>query len=138
MDTLNGINSAHTLRQAILELEIRQDKQREEIHQHFGAAYESVKPINLIKSTLQDAVESLDLKDNLVNTGIGIAAGYLGKRMYEVSSKSVFKNLIGSGVMFIITNLVTKNPEVVKIFEVKFMEFVRSKMNNQVNTDEEE
>lgn len=138
MNTFDNINSAQALRQIIQELEIRQDEEREEIHQSFKDAYESVKPINLIKSTVKDAVESLDLKDNLVNTGIGLAAGYLGKTVYEASSNGAFKKVIGSGLMFLITNLVTKNPEVVKSFEEQVITFLKSKLNNQNNNDEEE
>ena len=111
---MQKINSADNLRQAILELETKQTGEGKILKQQFQLAYESVKPINLIKSTFKEVTASQDLKDNLLNTTVGITAGYLSKKLFEGVSNNPLKKLLGTALMFGITNAVAKNPDAVK------------------------
>jgi hypothetical protein len=111
---MQKIYSENDLRAAILELEIRQHEEAKLLKEQFRLAYESVKPLNLIRSTLTDAVTSKDLKDNLVNTSVGLTAGYLSKAVFEGVTSSPLKKIFGTVLMFGIKNIVAKNPEAVK------------------------
>lgn len=111
---MHQINSSTQLREVILDLEIKQTGEEKILKQQFQLAYESVKPINLIKSTFKEVTASQDLKDNLLNTTVGITAGYLSKKLFEGVSDSPLKKLLGTALMFGITNAVAKNPEAVK------------------------
>ena len=111
---MNHINSAAKLREAILQLESAQAIEGNQLKQQFRMAYESVKPINLIKSTFKEVTTSQDLKDNLINAGIGITAGYLSKLLFVGMSDSPVKKLLGTALMFGITNIVARHPDTVK------------------------
>lgn len=111
---MNKLNSETALQNAIQQLEAKQRHEADALTEQFHTAYESLKPINLIKSTIKDAAASIDLKNNLLNTTIALASGYLSKKLYERFSKSPLKRLVGSALMFGVTNLIAKNPETIK------------------------
>jgi len=106
--------SAEQLRRNIVLLEAQQAEEGKVLKEQFFAAYESVKPINIIKSTIRDVSESQEIKDHLVNTAVGMAAGYATKKIVESLTDSKWGNLLGTVLMFGVTNSVTKNPEAMK------------------------
>jgi hypothetical protein len=130
---MQKINSAASLREAILQLESRQADEGKILKDQFHLAYESVKPVNLIKNTLKQAAASVDLKENLLNTSLGLTAGYLSKKLFESTSNSPFKKLFGSALMFAMTNLTAKNPEAIKSLGLKFLKIIRTRQDNRSN-----
>lgn len=89
---MKTINSTSELTEAILLLETRQADQGIQLREQFNLTYESLKPLNLIKSTFREAASSRELKDNIINTGTGLVAGYLSKKLFEGVSHSPLKN----------------------------------------------
>ena len=130
---MQKISSATGLRNAILQLESKQVEEVKMLKKQFQIVYESIKPVNLFKSAFKEIAESRDLKDNILNTSVGLAAGYISKVLFEGTSKSPLKKLLGSVLMYGITNLVAKNPEPVKSLGKKFLEIIRSKSADSVN-----
>jgi hypothetical protein len=130
---MEKLNSETALRNAIQQLEEKHLAQAKALTEQFHEAYESLKPINLIKSTIKEATASIDLKDNLLNTSIGLTAGFLSKKLFESVSKSPLKRLIGSAIMFGITNLVAKNPETVKALGLKFLNAIKPSTHHRNN-----
>lgn len=114
------------LRTAILQLESRQAEEGRLLKAQFLVAVESIKPINLIKSAFIEAAESTDLQDSLVNSTIGISAGYLSKVLFQGSTGSPIKKIIGTAIMFGIKNLVAKNPETIKSWGRVFFQIVKN------------
>ena len=110
---MQKIDSEISLRDAILKLESTQALEVKLLKEQFHLAYESVKPLNFIKSTFKEAAESRDLKDNLINTSVGLAAGYLSKVLFQGISNNPLRKLLGSALMFGVTNVVSRNPETV-------------------------
>ena len=102
------------LRAAIVELEIRQDAEAILLKEQAMLTYESIKPINLIKNLFRESAESDELKGDLLNSTIGISAGFLSKIMFQGVSGGPIKKMIGTALMFGIKNLVARNPEIVK------------------------
>lgn len=102
------------LQQSITAMETKHTAEGMEVRQCFRDVVESIKPINIIKNTFNDVVESVELKDNIVNTAVGVSAGYLSKKLVEGGSKNIFKRLLGTAVMFGITSFVSKNPDTIK------------------------
>ena len=99
---------------AILELENRQKEEGIMLKEQFHEVYESVKPINLIKSTFKEAVASQDLREDIVNLSIGLVAGYVTKKLFQGVSDSPTKKLLGTVLQFGITTLIANNPEAIK------------------------
>lgn len=102
------------LRVAILQLEAKQAEEGILMKSQFLVAVESIKPINLIKNTLREAAGDEALQDNLVNSAVGLSAGYLIKMLFQSVSDSPIKKILGTAIMFGIKNLVAQKPEMVK------------------------
>lgn len=130
---MQKINSETDLRDAILQLERKRADEGIMLKEQFDLALDSVKPINLIKSTFKKAVASRDLRDNILNTSVGLTAGYLSKILFVSVMKSPLKKLLGTALMFGITNIVARNPEAVKSLGKGFFKMIRSKSGDRVN-----
>lgn len=122
---MEEINSSSDLRAAILVLETKRNKEAILLKKEFHHAYELMKPINLIKSTVKEVGQSQDLKNNLINTAIGLTAGYISKALFEGVSHSPLRKLVGTALMFGIVRMITKNPEVVKTVGNGLMNVIR-------------
>ena len=107
-------NSVTDIKQRILQLENQQILELAHVREHLHGAYESIKPINLVKNTFREVVASKELTENIVNTSVGLAVGYVSKTLFEKASHSPFRKLVGTALLFGVTNLVAKNPEVIK------------------------
>jgi hypothetical protein len=126
------INSGTDLRTAILKLEAKQAVEGKLLREQIHLAYESIKPVNLIKSTFKEAAASLDLKENILNTSVGLAAGYVSKIVFENVTKNPLKKLLGTALMFGITNIVAKNPDTVKSLGNIFLKIIRSRPEKRI------
>jgi hypothetical protein len=120
------INSVADLKAAIIQLEIKQKEEKQMLKQAFDKAYERMKPINLIRSTISEVSQSQEIKENLINTGIGLATGHISKVLFEGASHSPIRKLLGTVIMFGITNAITKNPEVLKKIGTGLFEIIKS------------
>jgi hypothetical protein len=102
------------LRERILALERKRFEEGKLMREQIHLAYESVKPINLIKNTFKEVAASQDLRENLLNTSVGLAAGYASKTLFEDASRSPFKKLLGTVLLFGVTNVVAKHPKIIQ------------------------
>lgn len=120
-------NPDERLREAILQLEIRQATERKMLKEQFHLAYESIKPVNLIKSTLEDISSSTTVKGQMVDAMIGLSIGFLSKLIFVGVSKNPLKKLAGNALMIAITNAVVKNPEAIKKISIGLYKLIKSK-----------
>jgi len=111
---MQKINSEANLRDAILQLEEKRNIEGRIIREKFDRAIESFKPVNLIKNTLKIGGVSPDLKDTIISTSIGLAAGFLAKIVIGVIMKNPVNKLLGNAAMFGITKMVAQNPKTIK------------------------
>jgi hypothetical protein len=128
---MRKINSDTSLREAIIVLEAKRSAEELALREHLRLTYESMKPINLIKSTYEEVVASQGLKDDLINTSVGLAVGYVSKALFEGVSHSPLRKLIGTALLFGITNTVRKNPEAVKSLAKGFFNIIRSGLHSR-------
>jgi hypothetical protein len=89
--------------------------------------YDSLKPASLIRSTLKEITSSPFLIGNLAGSVIGLTTGYLSNKIVIGSSVSVLRRLIGSVLQFGITNIISKNSEVIKSGSRSFFRHLFSK-----------
>ena len=106
---MNKITSVTELRAAILLLEIQQADQGKLLKEQFKVTYESMKPANLIKNTIRDLTSDPSLKGDLFNTTLGLAAGYLSKKVVVGSTHNPLKQIFGTLLQMGISSLVSKN-----------------------------
>ena len=130
---METITTQHELRAAILRLEYQQSEEGRALKEQFQLAYNSVKPANIILNTIKDLGESSLLKDNFLNTSVGLGTGYLSKMVFQGVVNSPIKKLLGSVLMYGITNFVSRNPDGIKLMAKKLFNMFGSKSAAEVN-----
>lgn len=106
---MQKIDSGATLKANIIALESKQAKEAQLLKERFNMVYESVKPINIIKSTFREAAESQTIKEDITHAVVGLTAGYLSKVLFEGISSSPVKKLLGTALQFGVATLVARN-----------------------------
>ena len=130
---MQTIDSETSLREAIVQLESKWIDDGRLVKEQFFLTIESIKPINLIKSAFKDVVASPDIKNKILNTSVGLTAGFLSKIIFQSVLKSPVNRLIGTAVMFGISNVVAKNPEAVKSIGKGFFKMIRGNSGKRVH-----
>lgn len=102
------------LNEEIETLQLKQVEYRKALNEQVRLTAQSLRPVNLIKSSLKDLFTSPDLKDNLVNSSLGIGAGYITNKVITGASHNPIKKIIGTLLQLGVTNLVSNNGEVIK------------------------
>jgi len=110
---MQNITYTTKLKNAIQLLEVEQADSEQLLKEQFQQTYESLKPVNLIKSTLKDMTSSTFLKESILGTGMGITTGFLTKKLVVAGSGNIFRKLLGSIVQFGVTSIVAKNPDAI-------------------------
>jgi hypothetical protein len=111
---MQSISSAEELKEAIRLLQEQQTFQGLVLKEEFFNVMESIKPVNIIKSTFNQVASSHDLIGNILSTTVGLAAGYISNKTLVGSSANLLKKLFGTIFQFGITTLIARNPEAVK------------------------
>ncbi|SCY25026.1 hypothetical protein SAMN02927916_1611 [Flavobacterium anhuiense] len=105
---MEAIYNIDQLNRKIEELEVRQDKEWCAIKDHIDEIKDNLKPINLIRNTVEEINETVGFKSHIAQSAISIGIGYLAKRFIVGKGDSMFKGVLGSLVQLIVTNLVSK------------------------------
>ncbi|WP_296622183.1 hypothetical protein [Marivirga sp.] len=116
-------NETDALTVTIRELEEKRAKELRLLRAQFHTTYESLKPLNLIKSTFDEVSSSSELKSNFLANAIGLGTAVLSKKLVVGSSHNPIKNLFGTLLQFAIGNVVSKHTIDVKSKIVNFLHF---------------
>jgi hypothetical protein len=108
------IKTETDLREAILELEVKQVEEGKVLKEQFLLTYESFKPFNLFKSAFKDAGSSPFAIENILATAIGLGTGYLSKSIVLGASANIFKRFFGYVLQLGVTKAVAQHPDAVK------------------------
>ena len=108
--------AVESLKESIRLLEIQQAEEGKILKEQFKATYESLKLVNLVKSSLADLTNSVEIKNNLFETIVSIVTGYLSKKLMINSTSNPFKKILGVLIQLGVTNLVSKNAETIRFF----------------------
>ena len=128
---MQTITTDMSLRDAILQLEQKRMEEGMIIKNEIHHLYESIKPVNLIKTVVQEVSESAEIKDNILNNSIGLIAGYLSKKAFESVTKSPAKKIIGTAIMFGVKKLVAQHSETVKKVVAGIFNLIRNKLDKK-------
>lgn len=104
-------NRKDLLEEAIRLLENRQETELRLLKEQFHLTYESLRPINLIKSTFSEIEGSPEMRKNLFNTAIGLATGYLSKKVLSTDSHPSLTKILGTIFQFAVAKVVSSNTE---------------------------
>jgi hypothetical protein len=106
-----NIYSRDSLLEAIEKLEVEQKEQVLAIKKDMHDAYESLKPANVIRTLVSELFTSQEVRKDLFQSGIGLGAGMLAKKILVGKSDSLFKRIAGHLVQVGVTNIVNNNEE---------------------------
>ena len=106
METIYTLDS---LDRKIQLLEHQQNAEWCAIKDEIDEIKEHLKPLNLIRSTVEEINETVGFKSDLAQSAISIGIGYLAKRFVVGKSTSTFKNILGSVLQLFVTNVVSKS-----------------------------
>lgn len=137
-NAIPAINSEAELRSAIMLLESKQAEEKKLLKEEIHATFESMKPINILKNTLKDAVASEELKGHALNSSLGFAAGYISKKVFEGATHSPVRKLLGSLVMMGVSKLIAKNPEALGSLKNTVLNFFSKKSEKETVELQEE
>jgi hypothetical protein len=130
---MQEITSTTGLKEAIQLLESEQAVKKQLLKEQFYITYESLKPLSLLKSAINDLSSSPYLIDNLSGTAIGLVSGYLSKKIFVGASGNLIRKLLGSILQFGVANVVAQHSETIKsIGQAIFHHFLhKDEMNSQ-------
>lgn len=107
-EKLDKVANATDLTTAIKRLERRRMLMEEDIKDEFHIIVQSLKPANIIRSTIHEVQESTDLKHNLLKVALGLGAGYFSRKLVIGKSAGIVKKVLGTALQYGITNFIAK------------------------------
>ncbi|MEO8568419.1 MAG: hypothetical protein ABI419_04770 [Ginsengibacter sp.] len=105
---LQKIADTTELDTAIKRLERKIKIQEADLQDHFHSILVSLKPTNILKTTIHEVQESPELKHNLFKVALGLGAGYFSRKMVVGKSAGLIKKALGTALQFGITQFVAK------------------------------
>lgn len=111
---MNRKNQTETLNETIIFLQSKRAYELELLKEQFHHTYESLMPINVIKNTFQKVTSSPEIKNNILDGVIGLATGWLSKKVLVGSSHNPVRKLFGILIQFAIAGIVSKHTDTIK------------------------
>ena len=102
------------------------------LKEQFDVAYESVKPINMIKNLFHEVTASPEIKNDLLSNVIGFGTGFLSKKLLLGSSHNPVKKVFGTLFEFAVANMVSKHADGIKTIGGNLLKhFLKKNKNKQ-------
>jgi len=107
---MENITSTTELKNAILLLEVEQRAKGLELKEQFA----SINPLSLFKEAIEDGTSSPGIIENIIVGGVGLATGYLTRKVFVGSSSNIFRKLVGTALQFGATSVIAQNANTIK------------------------
>jgi len=124
-------SAAELLQFRIITLQQELEKDELELKAAFKETLHGLKPGNLIKSSIKEIVKSPELKSNIINAVIGLATGFLARKLIVGRSHNPIKKLVGKLAEVSVANKVGSNADGIRsIGSLLFKKFFHKSGNN--------
>ena len=125
--------AVESLKGSIRLLEIQQAEEGKILKEQFKITYESLKLVNLVKSSLKELTNSVEIKNNLFESIVSVLSGYITKKLMISSKSNPFMKISGLVLQFGVTNLVAKNAESIRTYITELIDkFLHPKEEEEV------
>jgi hypothetical protein len=124
---MQSTNPEIQLNASIMKLENELSEEKKQIKDQFCSAFESIKPVNIVKSALKEAVGSSDINSLLVQTAGGLIAGYITRKIISNGEATPTNKLIGALVSLGVTIAIGQNAASIKKYSQKIVQWIGSK-----------
>ena len=105
----NYKNQSQILESKIIGLENKKRESFQALRTQFDITYEELRPSKIVLRALDDIKKEPKIKNNLIESFLGLAGGFVSKKILIGKSNSVFKNLFGYAVQYLTTKIILKN-----------------------------
>jgi hypothetical protein len=123
------------LKEAIRILEVKQSEEGLILKDQFRQTFESLKPSNLIKSTIKDLTSSSEIKNGIFETVFSLLSGFAARKMLTESKSNSSLNFLGSIIQYVVASLVAKNAEPIRLFLVNTFDHLISDQEEATETE---
>ncbi|PAM95507.1 hypothetical protein B4N84_09575 [Flavobacterium sp. IR1] len=106
-----NVFDVETLNERIRQTKAQQDLEWIAIKDEITELKVNLRPLNLIRNTVEEINETVGFKGNLAQSAVSIGIGYLTRKFVVGKSDSTVKNIFGSLLQLVVTNLVSKKQE---------------------------
>lgn len=106
---MREITTVEELQYSIRKLELKQAVQSELLKEDFFYTYDRFRLINLLKSALKQKIGSQTEVTDVIGMAIGLATGYLTKRIFVGTSGNPFRKLLGSVLQLGVLSYVSRH-----------------------------
>ena len=119
------------LKNAIQILEFEHAVKKQLLKEQVYLIYENLKPVNLIKNTLSEVASSPYLIDNILGATVGLASGYVSRKIAVGRSGNLIRKLFGAVLQFGVTNIVAQNSDkILSVGQFIYQHFLHKKEMN--------
>lgn len=122
-------NQTDALNERISLLQKKQAQQLKLLSEQFNITYESLRPINIIKSTFSEVATSPGIKNNILDNVIGLTTGYVSRKILTGATRNPLKKMLGAALQFAVTNIVSKNTDSIKLTGNTLLKHIFKKKN---------
>lgn len=132
---MHPITSASGLKSAIQTLNVEQTIKKEQLMRQFDLTFQKFKPVHLVDDFLNDIVSTPHLVNKVLATAVGLATGYLSKKVFIGTSGNLLRKLVGSALQIGVTSVIARHPDATKLigkhilqyfFRKKEMKYIKS------------
>lgn len=109
------IKDDQSLAEAIRVMENQRKSELDLLKNHFEFTIDNLNPVNIIKEKFSETVSSIgetvtseSFKSKALKLGVGLASGFLTKKLIVGSSGGIFKNLLGMALQAAVSGFVMK------------------------------
>lgn len=103
-----GLSSDSRLQQEINRLKKKEEQQQEELLEAMDRLTRSVSPAGLLGAAIRNISEDPDIRAGLIDTAVGVGAGWIGKKLVTGNQKNIFAKVTGSVLQFVLSGLVSR------------------------------
>lgn len=124
------MNSEELLREAVARLELQQTEQGKELRKVLHQAYDGLQPSTIVANMVEELTTSDKFTDMVMGSSVGLAVGFVSKKLIVGTSNNPIRQLVGSGVMLTVANLLAHHPDTLKRMGKRVFDMLKSNKKN--------
>ncbi len=98
-------------------LETRQLEERADFIQHVKVTFDSLRPINLIRSSLRDFSNAVEVRSGILETILPLLTNFISGRMILRTHRNSFRRIVATVIQVAMTNFTAKySHSIVELF----------------------
>lgn len=115
-------SATELLKERILCLEVKQAEEGKALKQELRNTVESLKPVNLLRSSVKEFTTSEELKTTLFETIISLVNGFLAKQLIKPNPSNLVLKLVTTLLQLGVANVLTNNRDSISQFISRWIE----------------